>query len=336
MKRKMLLLMVVFFITLMFIYPEVLPAAPYYEGKVITIVVGFGPGGGYDRPARIFAKYLNKYIPGKPTIIIQNMEGASSIIAANYIYNIAKPDGLTIGIVNRGVPFAQLLKTEGVKFDLTKFTWIGSPSSAAIVLTVRADTPYKSVEDLRKAKIPIKFGAAGVGSSSTHFTLLLKAFAGIPNIVLVQYRSSGEVALNIERKELDGKATSYDSFRAQIEKGFYRPLIRGRVVQPGVEKLPLDEDLTNDPVGKKLMALRSGPDRIGLPVIAPPKTPDKFVNILRDAFNKACKDPEVLAMAEKMEMRFEYVPPNECLEILKDLFSQPDNIVKEFGKYIKF
>jgi tripartite-type tricarboxylate transporter receptor subunit TctC len=336
MKRKKFISMVLFFITLIFIHPEVLPAAPYYEGKVITITVGSGPGGGYDRMARIFAKHLPTYIPGKPTIIIENMEGATSIIAANYIYNIAKPNGLTIGVLNRGLPFAQLLKTEGVKFDLTKFAWIGSPAVESNVLTVRSDTPYKSVEDLRNAKLPIKLGAGGVASSSTHFPLLLKAFAGIKNILMVQYRSSSEVALAIERKEVDGKATSFASFRSQIEKGFYRPLIRGRVTEPGIEKLPVDEDLTTDPIGKKLMALRSGPDRIGRPVVAPPNTPPELMKILRDAFIKATKDPEVRDMAEKLEMGIQYVPPEECLKILKDTFSQPETIVKEFAKYIKF
>jgi tripartite-type tricarboxylate transporter receptor subunit TctC len=334
MKRKRLLLMVVFFITLIFICPKVLPAAPYYEGKVITITCG--AAGGYDRMARIFARYLPKYIPGNPTIIVETMLGATSIIAANHIYNIAKPDGLNIGVVNRGLPFAQLLKTEGVKFDLTKFAWIGSPAVESNVLTVRSDTPYKSVEDLRNAKSPIKFGAGGPASSSAHFPLLLKAFAGIKNIQMVYYRSSDEVALAIERKEVDGKATSYASFKSYIEKGLYRPLIRGRVTEAAIDKLPVDEDLTTDPIGKKLMALRSGPDRIGRPVIAPPKTPPEIMNILRDAFAKATKDPEVLEMAEKLEMGIEYVPPDECLKILKDLFSQPDNIVKEFSKYIKF
>jgi hypothetical protein len=113
-------------------------------------------------------------------------------------------------------------------------------------------------------------------------------------------------------------------------------LIRGRVTEPAIDKLPVDEDLTNDPIGKKLMALRSGPDRIGRPVIAPPKTPPEIMGILRDAFSKATKDPEVLALAEKLEMGIEYVPPEECVKILKDLFSQPDSIVKEFSKYIKF
>ncbi len=336
MKKETLLFIFAFIVTITLISPETLPAAPSYQGKTIRIVCGTGPGGGYDRTARLFAKYLPKYLPGKPTIIVENMEGGSSIVAANYLYNIAKPDGLTIGVINRGLPFAQLLKTEGVKFDLTKYGWIGSPTVETNVLTVRSDTPYKSVQDLRNAKGPIKLGSGGPASSATQFPLLLKAFAGIKNIQMVFYRSSREVALAVEQREIDGQTTGYSSFKPQIEKGIYRALIRGRVSEPGIENLPVDESLTNDPIGKKLMALRSGPDRIGRPFIVPPKTPNDLLKIIRDAFAKACKDPEVIATADKLEMRLEYVPGDECLAILKDLFNQPDNIVKEFSKYIKF
>ena len=133
--------------------PGLLAAAPYYEGKTISIVVGFGVGGGYDRMTRLTAKYLPKYIPGKPTIIIDNMPGAGSIIAANCIYNLEKPDGLTWGCINRGIPYSQLLKATGIKFDLRKFSWIGSAGSEATILAVRADLPYKTFEELRKAKM---------------------------------------------------------------------------------------------------------------------------------------------------------------------------------------
>jgi len=284
---------------------------------------------------RIVANHLPKYIPGKPTVIVENMEGATSIVAANYIYNIAKPDGYTIGAVNRGLPFAQLLKSEGVKFDLMKYVWIGSPAVESNVLTIRSDLPHRTVDDLKNAKTPIKLGAAGPASSSAHFPLLLKEFVGI-NIKMVYYRTSSEVALAIERKEVDGKATSFSSFRSYIEKGLYRPLIRGRVVEPGIEKLPVDEDLAPSPIGKKLMAMRSGPDRIGRPFIAPPKTPPEVMNILREAFAKACQDPELQEMSDKLEMRVEYVSADESIKILKEFFSQPEDIVKEFGKYIKF
>ncbi len=336
MKCRKLFIYVLSLIVLVLLFPLEPLAAPYYHGKTINIICGTGPGGGFDRIARIYAKFLPKYIPGKPTIIVENMPGAASIVAANYMYNIAKPDGLTIGIVNRGLPFAQLLKTEGVRFDLTKYAWVGSPSVESNVITVSSDTPYKSVADLRNAKGPIKLGAAGPASSSAHFPLLLKAFAGIKNIQMVYYRSSQEVALAIERREVDGKATSYTSFKTQILKGLYRPLLRGRISEPGIENLPIDEDLTNDPIGKKLMAMRSGPDRIGRPFFCPPKTPPEVMTILREAFAKASKDPEVDAMADKLEMRIEYVSAEECVKILKDLYSQPDNVVKEFAKHIKF
>src|SRR5574340_1199649 len=114
-----------------FLFPQALLSAPYYEGKTVRIIVGFSPGGGYDRIARLLAKHLTRYIPGKPTVLVENIEGASSIIAANYIYNQAKPDGLNIGTFNRGLPFAHLLKTEGVRYDVTKFSWIGSAAVEA-------------------------------------------------------------------------------------------------------------------------------------------------------------------------------------------------------------
>src|SRR4030042_549113 len=127
-----------------FICPNRPLAAPYYQGKMIKIIVGGPTGGGYDRVARLLARHLPKHIPGNPTIIIENMPGASSIIAANYIYNLAKPDGMTIGAPQRGIPTAQILKIEGAKFDAAKYSWIGSAAVEATVLTIRTDLPYKS------------------------------------------------------------------------------------------------------------------------------------------------------------------------------------------------
>ena len=177
MKRQILCLIFIFFIITLFVSSQTVLAAPYYEGKTVRIIVGFAPGGGYDRIARLLAKHLPKHIPGKPTVLVENMEGASSIIAANYIYNQAKPDGLTIGTFNRGLPFAQLLKTEGVRYDVTKFSWIGSAAVEATILAMRSDLPYKTVDDLRKVKEPIPLAGMGPGTSDTQFAILLKEFA---------------------------------------------------------------------------------------------------------------------------------------------------------------
>ena len=132
--------------------PIVAAAHPNFSGKTVTIVVGYKPGGGYDATARMLARHLPDHLPGKPTVIVQNMPGGNSIIGANHMYNVAKPDGLTIGTFNRNLPIAQLTKVQGVKYDMLKFAWIGSAANEATILAIRNDLPYKNFEELRKAK----------------------------------------------------------------------------------------------------------------------------------------------------------------------------------------
>src|SRR5688572_30333028 len=145
--------------------------SPSFAGKTVTIIVGYKPGGGYDATARLLARHLPKHIPGKPTIIVQNMPGANSLIAANHVYSVAKPDGLTIGTFNRNLPIAQLTKVEGVKFDMTKFAWIGSAASESTVLAIRTDLPYRNFEEMKKADKPIIIGATGPGANTYDFPL---------------------------------------------------------------------------------------------------------------------------------------------------------------------
>jgi tripartite-type tricarboxylate transporter receptor subunit TctC len=335
MKKQILFFLVTGIIIPIFLSPQVLLSAPYYEGKTVRIIVGFGPGGGYDRIARLLAKHLPKHIPGKPVILVENMEGASSIIAANHIYNQTKPDGLNIGTFNRGLPFAQLLKTEGVRYDVTKFSWIGSAAVEATILVIRSDLPYKTVDDLKKVKEPIPLAGMGPGTSDTQFAILLKEFAKL-NLKLIIYPSSADGMLAIERKEVDGRGGSYSSLKPFIERGLVRPMIRGRVSEPGIENLPVNEDLTTDPKGKTIMAMLASADGIGRPYVAPPGTPADIMNILRDAFAKVAKDPELQEDAKKNRMEVSYTSGDECLKVLNNLLNQPSDIVQEFGKYIKF
>ena len=150
--------------------------ANIYQGQTLKVIVGSAPGGGYDLWARLTARYIVKYIPGHPSIVVQNMPGAGNIIGANYVYSVAKPDGLTLGAVNPALYFDQLVGRSAVKFDWGKFNWIGSPEKNDVVYYMRADTPFKTIEDLRNAKEPAKCGSTGTGSTGHYIPRLLEEF----------------------------------------------------------------------------------------------------------------------------------------------------------------
>jgi tripartite-type tricarboxylate transporter receptor subunit TctC len=336
MKKKFSVLLLVSFFAFILISPIDLRAAPFYEGKLLKIVVSFPPGGGYDRMARILAKHLPKYIPGKPTIIVENMPGASGMIGANHIYNIAKPDGLTIGAINRVTPSAQLLKVEGVKFDMLKYSWIGSMAVETSVFAVRSDLPYKTFDDLKKAKDPINIGATGPGDTTYNFPTLIKEFLGLNLKLTTGYVATADILLATERKEVDGYASAYHSIKPHIARGLLRPLIRTKIPSTGIENLPAVEDLTTDRMGKTILSMYSVSDRIGRPYVAPPRTSAEIMNILRDAFAKLPKDPELKQEADKLMMEVGFTPAGECLKEIQFFLSQPPETVSEFRKYIKF
>lgn len=310
--------------------------SPSFEGKTITIVVGFKSGGGYDRTARILARHLPKHIPGKPNVIVQNMPGGNSITAANHVYSVAKPDGLTIGTFNRNLVLAQLTNVSGVKYDMRKFAWIGSAASETTILAIRSDLPYKSFDELRKAGKTVVIGATGPGANTYDFPLLLKEFLGIDFKIVSGYSSSADIMLAVERKEVDGRAGSYTSLRPFIDRDLVRPLVRARAVEPGIEKLPVDESLAPNPRARAIMALRSAPEVIGRPYVLTPGTRDDVVKALQAAFRNAIQDPELIAEATKSKMEFEYIGGDETLKIVNEVLSQPKDVVDEFAKYIKF
>ncbi len=335
MNRQVVRFLVLAILSLVMVFPGPLLAAPFYAGKTLRIVVGSRPGGGYDRMSRLLAKHLPAFLPGKPNIIVENNPGAASMIAANNLYNLEKPDGMTIGCFNQGLPFAQLLKSPGVRFDMTKFAWIGSTSREASLFTVRSDLPYRSVNDLRKAGEPIPLGSSGPENQNYQFPVLLREFAGF-NFKLITYPSATEALLSLERKETDGQAGTYSSLTPYIKRGLIRPLIRGRITAPGVESLPVDEDLTTDVRGKTIMALRSGADTNARPYVAPPRTPPEIMKMLRDAFARVTKDPAFLAEAERSSVAIQFTPAEESLKIVQFILNQPDDVARDFGKHIKF
>ena len=314
-----------------------LPAtAQSFAGKTVTIIVGYKPGGGYDATARLLARYLPNHLAGKPTVIVQNMPGGNSIIAANHLYNVAKPDGLTVGTFNRNLPIAQLTGVQGVKFDVRKFAWIGSAANETTILAIRADLPYRNFEELRKAKEPVVIGSTGPGANTHDFPLLLKDLVGVNLKIVSGYSSSADIMLAVERKEVDGRAGSFSSLQPFIDRKLVRPIVRARTTERGLEQLPVDESFAPNPKARAIMALRSAPEQVARPYVLPPKTPDAVVRAMRDAFAKAVKDPGLLADAKKAQMDLQFTSGDEAVKILSEVLQQPKDIVDEFSKYIKF
>jgi len=307
----------------------------FYEGKTVTLVIG-ASGGSLEIAARVVARHLGKHLPGNPNVIVQNMTGAAHLVATNHVYNVAKPDGLTLLAANPNVGIAQLTKVDAARFDLRRFHWLGSSGADGVALSVRADLPYKSWDELKKANRELVVGTTGPGSNAHDFPLLLKEFAGANFKLVSGYPANADVLLAIERKEVDVWAAFATTIKLAADRGAVRPLVRGRVALPGWEHLPVDEDLATSPVGKAIMGIRAAPSAIGRAVAAPPGTPADRVQMLREAFAKAVKDAEFVAESTKAKIAVGYIPPDEVLKLFNGLLDQPAEVQKEMVKYIKF
>src|ERR687896_303639 len=272
--------------------------ANFYEGKTVTVMIG-AKSGSLAIAAQIVAHHLGKHLPGKPTVIVQQMPGAAHLLATNSVFNIAKPDGLTILAANPNVAIAQLSKVEQVRFDVRKFLWLGSSGADGVMFSIRPDLPYKTVDELKKADRELIAGTTGPGSNAHDFPLLLKEFAGAKLKLVSGYPANADVLLAIERKEVDVWAAFATTIKLAADRGAVRPLVRGRVALPGWEHLPVDEELATSAVGKSIMGIRAAPLAIGRAFAAPPATPADRVQMLREAFAKAIKDSEFVAEATK-------------------------------------
>ncbi|HEY7715623.1 MAG TPA: hypothetical protein VIE90_14020, partial [Candidatus Binatia bacterium] len=276
----------------------------FYKGKTITIIVGTKAGDVYDLYPRMLSDYLTKYIPGNPNVIIQNVPGAASLIAANQVYNVAKPDGLTIGAIYPALYFEQLVKRPEVKFDWNKFGWIGSTVTSNHLMYMRSDTVYKAFEDVRKASTAPKCGATGVTSTGYYMPKLVEELTGAKFDIVSGYVSGQDIDLAVERGELQCRAftiTAYfarEPFITWRKKGFAHVLFQtGQKPDPRVKDAPtiyqlMDQYKASD--GARRLAkviLASG--EFGRPLVTPPGVPAERLKILRDAFDKSINDPAI-------------------------------------------
>jgi len=311
------------------------PDDAFYQGKRITILIGTQSGGSMVA-ARIISQHLGKYIPGNPTILVQPMLGGGHMVATNHVFNIAKPDGLTLLAANPNVAIAQLVKEDALRFDVTKFAWIGSSGSDGVVLTIRSELPYKTFEQVQRADRDLLVGTTAVGSNAYDFPLLLKEFAGARFKLVSGYPANPDIVLAIERKEVDVWAAFAASVRPVVQQGTVHPLIRSSVPSPGFEQLPVDETFTTNPVGKALMAIKAAPLAIGRAIAAPPGTPPERINLLRKALAATLRDVELQADFRKFQIDFGYISGDEVLRGFTALMRQPPEVQQQLVKYIKF
>jgi len=322
-----------------------LAQTPFYQGKTIRLVAGTPAGSVYDLYARMVAQFIPKYIPGTPNIIVQNMPGVASMVAANYIYEVAKPDGLTIGSIQPALYFDQLVGRKEVKFDWQKFTWIGNTTVSHHLLYMRSDTPYKTIEDIRKANLPPKCGAEGTASSAYYLPKLLEETIGAKFTIVTGYNSGTDVDLAVERGEVQCRAFTIAAFFAREpfhtwrKKGFVHIIVQtgGRrdAKLPEVPTLPelMDQHKTADSA-RRLAAVILAANEIGRPIVATPGIPTDRVKILREAFMKAMKDPELLDDATKKRLELDPVS-GEALEALgKEIVAQPPEVIERMKKLL--
>ncbi len=307
-----------------------------FAGKTVVIVVGNPPGGGYDRLARLVARHLGRYLPGNPAVVVQNMPGAAGIVAANHLYHVARPDGLTIGLFNQNMVFGQLLQVEGLKADMRKWQWIGSLTRETDVFVIRADLPYRHILDLRRAEPPLAIGATAPGSGSYDFPLVLKAFLKLNLRIVSGYPGRSAIMLAIERKELDGVAGSWSSLVSFVRRGLVRPLVKTPSENPELREVPSDVDLVTDPMAKAVLQLHAVPNRIGRPFVAPPGTPPELVRLYREAFRRLAEDPAFRSEAERLGFEVVYTPAEAVLRVINEVLNSPPSVVRVFRSFFRF
>jgi tripartite-type tricarboxylate transporter receptor subunit TctC len=318
---------------------------PFYQGKTITIIVGTKAGDVYDLYPRMIAPYMTKHIPGNPNIIIQNVAGAASLIAANQVYTLAKPDGLTLGAIYPALYFEQLVKKPEVKFDWTKFNWIGSTVTSNHLMYMRADTPYRSIEDVRTATTPPKCGATGVTSTGYYMPKLVEEATGAKFEIVAGYQAGQDIDLAVERGEVQCRAftiTAYfarEPFISWRKRNFVRVLFQTGAKRDGrLKDVPtiyelMDKYKTSEPVRRLAKVVLASGD-FGRPIVAPPGTPADRVKILRDAFDKSVNDPALLAEAEKRQLEMDPGTGQELESLAKEVLSASPDVVERVKKLL--
>jgi tripartite-type tricarboxylate transporter receptor subunit TctC len=309
------------------------PIADFYSGKSVQLVIGYAPGGGYDIYARALARHMARHIPGNPSIVVQNMPGAGSIKAANYLYNIAPKDGTAFGGFSRGAFLDPLLgRGDGVQYVAARYGWLGSISNEVGVCAFRADSGIATWQDMQSK--PYVIGSTGAGADSDVFPTVLRKMFGLPMKVVTGYHSAADVVLAITRKEVDGRCGWSWSSMMAWNRDLYRSKAINVALQLASQKLP---ELPDTP--SILEVAREGDQQAALklivsrqmmarPYVAPPGLPPERLNALRAAFDATMTDPDFLADAQRQDLEVRPVSGRAADALINEIYASPPAVVK--------
>src|SRR5262249_23361026 len=305
-------------------------------GKTVTLFAGQPPGGGIDHEMRLVARFLGRFIPGEPQIVPRNMQGAGGLILGNNLFSLAKPDGLTLGMPGRsGFVLAPIISAADTKYDLRRFTWIGSSASSNLVLWMRKQMNIKTFDDLRNAKRQIIMASSGSTTANSIMPEVLAKYEKLPFKVVRGYPGISDAVLAVERGEADGVMCQRASIRPDmLATGAVMPVFQLFQVEPNV---PVLERLVSNPRERALLELLSAPQRLGLPVVAPPGVADDLTRVLRQSYLRMATSKTYTD--EAVKRGFDVGRPNSGEEIAayvaEKLMNFPIDTINEYKSYVE-
>jgi len=314
--------------------------AEFFKDKQITFYVGLSPGGGYDLNARLVAKYIGRYIPGQPQVIVKNMPGGGGLVMTNYVANVSPKDGLHIGAPQRGVPFEPLLgDASNAKFDPRTLHWIGSANADTSVAVATRRSGVKTWQDLKQKELIV--AGTGIGTESVTVPYVLRNILGFKFRVIAGYPGGSEMNLAMQRGEVDGRGTfSWTSLKPHlkewVESGELSILYQqGLRKHPDIPNVPLVTEFAENDDQKKMIELQFTAFELGRPYFVAEGVPADRVAALRRAFDQAMKDKDLLADAEKQDLEANPTRGEEMKEIFTRVFAPPKELVARLAEASK-
>jgi tripartite-type tricarboxylate transporter receptor subunit TctC len=311
---------------------------PTLAGKTVQLLIGFGPGGSYSNWGRLLARHLGDHLPGHPTVVAQNMPGAGSYVATNYIYDIAPKDGTALAIIARDAALGPLTGATGARFDPTRLSWVGTPSIETNVCIASASAEVKKLDDLYSHSLVV--GNTGIGTGTYSYPKALDALLGLKFKIIGGFPGAANIFLAMERGEVDGVCLAVDTVKnlrpTWIPKKEVSLLLQGGVEpDPEFKDVPFVVDLAKTREQRQAIEFLYGGQGLGRPFIAPPDMPPDRLKMLRDAFNETMKDPAFLAEAAKQKLEISPRTGEQMAALIQKLAATPKAIIAHVGELIK-